>query len=303
MSRQLLGDIKLALQKPHPMHLQPQRLPQPQPASGAEHHQGAIPGGRSRHQRLDLLDRQRRHLLAVRARWHGVSARRLGEETVLDGIGEDAGQQRHHLPQFSDALLAQLGAAPYEQVMLVDGNDDRGIDVGILIRGRYPLQHVRTHIFDTDPGGVIFSRDCCEYHLSTPTGQRLAVLVNHLKSKGYSSREDPQGGKRRQRQATRIAQIYRDLRRDGVDLVAVVGDLNDHPASDALAPLLADTDLRDISTLPGFDFGPRKGTFGSGNEKDKIDYVLLSPALYAKATGLPQGCLARVADQEPLADL
>ena len=75
------------------------------------------------------------------------------------------------------------------------------------------------------------------------------------------------------------------LRHDGVDLVAVVGDLNDHPASDALAPLLADTDLRDIRTLPGFDFGPRKGTFGSGNENDKIDYVLLSPALYAKATG------------------
>ena len=202
-----------------------------------------------------------------------------------DVLGVVEADNRPVLKMFSDALLTQLDATPHEQVMLVDGNDDRGIDVGILIRGRYPLEHVRTHIFDTDPGGVVFSRDCCEYHLNTPTGQRLAVLVNHLKSKGYSTRDDPQGGKRRQRQATRIAQIYRDLRHDGVDLVAVVGDLNDHPASDALAPLLADTDLRDISTLPGFDFGPRKGTFGSGNEKDKIDYVLLSPALYAKATG------------------
>jgi len=36
---------------------------------------------------------------------------------------------------------------------------------------------------------------------------------------------------------------------------------------------------------PAFDFGPRQGTFRSGNEGDKIDYVLLSPALFARATG------------------
>lgn len=50
-------------------------------------------------------------------------------------------------------------------------------------------------------------------------------------------------------------------------------------------PLLTDTDLRNISAHPDFDFGPRKVTWRSGNEKDKIDYVLLSPALSAKATG------------------
>ena len=65
----------------------------------------------------------------------------------------------------------------------------------------------------------------------------------------------------------------------------MLGDLNDDPASDALKPLISGTDLRDISTHPAFDFGPRKGTFGSGNEGDKIDYVLLSPALFARATG------------------
>jgi len=52
-----------------------------------------------------------------------------------------------------------------------------------------------------------------------------------------------------------------------------------------LQPLLGGTDLTDISAHPNFDYGTRKGTFGSGNESAKIDYVLLSPALYAKATG------------------
>lgn len=65
----------------------------------------------------------------------------------------------------------------------------------------------------------------------------------------------------------------------------MIGDLNDDPTSTALQPLIGETDLRDISTHPAFDFGPRKGTFGSGNEKDKIDYILLSPALFVRATG------------------
>ena len=65
----------------------------------------------------------------------------------------------------------------------------------------------------------------------------------------------------------------------------MVGDLNDSPGSESLAPLLADTSLRDISEHPDFVWGPRRGTFGGGNEDEKIDYVLLSPALFARATG------------------
>jgi len=202
-----------------------------------------------------------------------------------DILGVVEAESRPALKRFSDALLAEVHGTPYEQVMLIDGNDDRGIDVGILARSDYRLTTIRTHVFDTDGQGVIFSRDCCEYHFTTPGGEPLAVLVNHFKSKGFSTPGDPIGAKRRQRQADRAAGIYDGLRGSGMDLIAVLGDLNDDPASDALKPLISGTDLRDISTHPTFDFGPRKGTFGSGNEKDKIDYVLLSPALFARATG------------------
>jgi hypothetical protein len=41
--------------------------------------------------------------------------------------------------------------------------------------------------------------------------------------------------------------------------------------------------LRDISENGNFEFGERTGTFESSN--DKIDYVLCSPELFAKATG------------------
>jgi hypothetical protein len=63
-----------------------------------------------------------------------------------------------------------------EQVMLVDGNDDRGIDVGILMRGDHPLQQIRTHVFDADAQGVVFSRQQHPEHdvLSSRGAGRLA---------------------------------------------------------------------------------------------------------------------------------
>jgi endonuclease/exonuclease/phosphatase family metal-dependent hydrolase len=167
--------------------------------------------------------------------------------------------------------------------MLIDGNDDRGIDVALLTQEGFPLGAVRSHIDDTDDSGVVFSRDCPEYELRTPGGHRLVILVNHLKSKGYG----PQGSNndKRRRQAERVADIYRRLRVAGVRYVAVLGDFNDTPDSAPLAPLLTGTDLRDISTHPHFDDGGRPGTFGNGTASQHIDYLLLSPALYAKATG------------------
>jgi endonuclease/exonuclease/phosphatase family metal-dependent hydrolase len=201
-----------------------------------------------------------------------------------DILGVVEADNRPDLKMFSDALLKEVSGTPYEQVMLVEGNDDRGIDVGIMARPSFVLRQIRSHVFDTDAQGVIFSRDCCEYHFDTPAGSPLVVLVNHLKSKGFSTPGDPLGAKKRTRQAQRIASIYQSLRSEGVDDIAVIGDFNDDPSSTALAAIMA-TDLRDISTHPAFDPGPRQGTFGSGNAKDKIDYVLLSPALFSRATG------------------
>jgi predicted extracellular nuclease len=111
---------------------------------------------------------------------------------------------------------------------------------------------------------------------------QLVVLVNHFKSKLGA---EQQSNAKRRRQAVRAAGIYRRLRADGEDLVALVGDLNDTPNSLPLQPLLTGTDLRDITTHPKFTGDGRPGTFGSGNARDKIDYILLSPALFDQVTG------------------
>ncbi len=52
-----------------------------------------------------------------------------------------------------------------------------------------------------------------------------------------------------------------------------------------LKALLQDTDLKDVSQHPTFDNGGFPGTFGSSTAPNKIDYILLSPALFATVTG------------------
>ena len=126
----------------------------------------------------------------------------------------------------------------------------------------------------------IFSRDCAEYEVTLPEGDALLLLVNHFKSKGYGG-QTSSNAKRRQ-QAVKVAKIYKARRQEGWERVAVVGDLNDTPASAPLAAL-AQTDLKDVSQHEKFKGDGRTGTYGTG--RDKIDYLLLSPALFATVKG------------------
>jgi endonuclease/exonuclease/phosphatase family metal-dependent hydrolase len=108
------------------------------------------------------------------------------------------------------------------------------------------------------------------------------VLVNHLKSKGFGNQHDNDA--RRLRQAARVAEIYKALRDAGHDHIAVIGDLNDTDDRPPLTPLIDDTDLKDVTTSPKFVHDKRPGTFGNATKTEKIDYILLSPALLGKVT-------------------
>ncbi|MFZ1884579.1 MAG: endonuclease/exonuclease/phosphatase family protein [Rhodoplanes sp.] len=163
--------------------------------------------------------------------------------------------------------------------MLIDGNDDRGIDVAIMTREDYPIVSIASHVDDAIGRSRIFSRDCPQFEIRTAKGNPLFVLVNHLKSKGFGSKAASDA--RRQRQARRVKEIYDELVSKH-RFVAIIGDLNDTPASAPLAVLTQDPTLKDISAHPNFDDGGRPGTFGNGTASNKIDYILLSPELFAR---------------------
>ena len=200
-----------------------------------------------------------------------------------DVIGLVEAESRPALVRFHDDVVSLVHGTSYQHIMLIDGNDERGIDVAIMTRNGFGLESIRSHVDDEENGKRIFSRDCAEYHIRTPANDRLIVLVNHFKSKGFGSQAD--SDRRRATQAKRVKAIYEDLRQGGAKNVAVIGDFNDTPDSDPLASLVQHTDLKDITQHPNFNDGGRPGTFGNSTKSNKIDYVLLSPALFQKATG------------------
>lgn len=201
------------------------------------------------------------------------------EDVSADILAVVEAENRTALLGFNERVIASIGGTPYRHVMLIDGNDERGIDVGLLTREGFAIGQMRSHVDDRDAQDRrIFSRDCPEYSIETPSGNQLTLLVNHLKSKGYGS--PAQSAARRKLQAERVKAIYQSLVAGRQKHIAIVGDFNDTPDSDALAPLLAETDLKDVTRHPSFDDGGFPGTFGSCSASNKIDYILLSPALW-----------------------
>ena len=199
-------------------------------------------------------------------------------------------ESRPVLKEFNEMILPKppIAGTAYPHVMVIDGNDARGIDVGLMTKDDFEIFGMYSHVHDLKPdGNPIFSRDCPEYQVFTPSGEQIWVLPNHFKSKFGGN--NPASKAKRLAQSERTKQIYQALTAEGFKNVVVLGDLNDTPDSAELAPLL-NTSLKDVADHPKFtDFefnagnGDRGiGTFGLGNDNNKIDYILLSPALFAK---------------------
>ena len=206
---------------------------------------------------------------------------RVIHDLKADVLAVVEAESRPVLEQFNQQILKAVGGQPFRHVMVIDGNDSRGIDVGLLTGQDHPIGLMRSHVDDRDnQGNDIFSRDCPEYAIPLPGGQTLWVLVNHLKSKGYGGKEA--SDRKRKAQATRVKAIYEAKVASGDDLIAIVGDFNDTPDSDPLAPLLKQTDLQDVFEHPDFDDGGHPGTYGLCNAGNKIDYILLSPKLFQR---------------------
>lgn len=228
-----------------------------------------------------------------------VNTGRVIRDVDADILAVVEAEDRVALKQFSEFVFDRVKGEvahvirPYTQIMLIDGNDDRGIDVGLMTKEGFDIGLMQSHIHDLKPDGYpIFSRDCPEYAVTTPSGELIWVLPNHFKSKFGGN--DAASIAKREAQARRVAEIYQRLRDDDHDNIVILGDFNDTPDSEPLQPLLAQTDLRDVSEHDRFDTGEFKGregteergfgTFGLGNDADKIDYLLLSPALFERVT-------------------
>lgn len=193
---------------------------------------------------------------------------------------------------------------------LIEGNSDRGIDIGYLVKKDFPykvelrsykdrpLKFHYPHEDEATRRTHYFSRDCAELRVykegsATPA---LVCLSVHLKSKLDPEGIDPEGKDRRAAELASLVEIYKEIRSEpGQPPVLVAGDFNGCARRANIAPefqALVSTDLESMQDILERD-GPDAATQLQFNRSAQIqwlqiDYIFMSPEL--KTHLIPNGC-------------
>jgi endonuclease/exonuclease/phosphatase family metal-dependent hydrolase len=202
------------------------------------------------------------------------------------------------LKTFRDRFLG--GRAVWPHALVIDGNDERRIDVGVL--SRFPIVHARSwqHLLDPSTGDPLFSRDCLEVDVDLPGLGPLTLYVNHLKSMRADGVQGPGRAVThplRRRQADTVRDIVSGRFRTPADGAWIVlGDLNDYPEEDdqgptALRGLLGWDALENVvERLPPTERWTHhfqgRPEWGTAPARHQLDYVLPSRRL-ARANPRP----------------
>ncbi|HUG82860.1 MAG TPA: endonuclease/exonuclease/phosphatase family protein [Bryobacterales bacterium] len=195
-------------------------------------------------------------------------ARRIRDVMDADVLAVQEVEHIEILKRFNTDDLGGL----YPHVALVEGNDQRLIDVGIL--SKLPIGTIISHqtaVHPDQPGRRVFSRDLLQVEILDNNGDKLFNLYNtHLKSHFVPFGEDPDQGAidantRRRRQAETVSRIISRMERPNSRFV-LTGDMNDPPDSEFLTPMFIADNQPLINTLlnPAETRPPKPETPGQG---------------------------------------
>jgi len=195
-------------------------------------------------------------------------ARRIAEMMQADVLAVQEVEHIEILKQFNREYLGNL----YPYIVLVEGNDQRLIDVGIM--SKLPIGTIISHQTATHPEKPderVFSRDLLQVEILDHSREKLFTLYNtHLKSHYVPYWENQGQGaleanNRRRRQAETISAIISRMERPGSRFV-LTGDMNDGPDSQYLRPMLTADSQQLINALqhPAETRPPKAESTGQG---------------------------------------
>lgn len=193
-------------------------------------------------------------------------------------------------------------------IALLEGNSDRNIDVGFLIKkNRQFTFHLKTHKerplrflypheqLSKKTGYPIkgqtqyFSRDCAELHIHHIGSDQpaLIILLTHLKSRLDPERIDPGGTERRSAELRTCVEIYKELcLKYPKTHFIFAGDMNGFAGknnTDAEFEILyKETDLEDVLEVANITLEKRSTFYQIKNmrtEGKQIDYCFISKHL------------------------
>ncbi len=183
-------------------------------------------------------------------------------------------ENRPFLQQFVDQHLGDLG---YSDTVLIEGNNERGIDVGLISRLPVgPVTSYRHLDFKADNGEPMrFQRDLLRVHIMPPGHAAFDVYVVHLKSKyGGAEKSLPL----RMGEARTIRKLLDErLKADPDALFVICGDFNDTIDSKPLQHLVGEGP----QALKSFyeDLPSDKRITYNRNHLSMIDFIFASPAM------------------------
>lgn len=198
--------------------------------------------------------------------------------------------------------------------ILTEGNSDRNIDVGFLVRKNMPFYfdlqsnkhrlinylypHERASLQHNYPVSSVkapatshkFSRDVAELRLFKKDVEKpfLGILLTHLKSRLDPDGIDPGGFERRQAELLTLVDVYREFQEKHEHMpIIVAGDFNGNASfqqpDEEFKPLYEKTELKDVLELTGASPENRATFYQVRNvgrtEGRQIDFCFLSPAL------------------------
>jgi len=175
-----------------------------------------------------------------------------------------------------------LKSGKFKYQMVIDGNDNRYIDVGLL--SNIPIDALRTHQFVRKGRSKTFARDCLEAHFKID-GKSLAVFVNHFTS---MMRGRAKSKYRRVGQSAAVLQILKNRfgSNFGKENFVILGDLNDYMVAgkekeSGIRSLLESNQMENVvDRLPP---GDRWTHYYKGDRSyHQLDYLLVSKALAKK---------------------
>ncbi len=182
-----------------------------------------------------------------------------------------------HQAILDDLNKNELGGA-YVATALVEGNDYRGLDIGVL--SKVPIDQVVSHkdefftLAGTNGPAYKFSRDCLEIHV-TYEGRHVILLGVHFRSKAGT--DDPD---KRLAEAQHVRQIANALsQKDPNAAIVILGDTNDLPDSPPVKALMgSDPDLyEDVAMLTP---PAERYSFNFMGTLELIDHQMPNPLLY-----------------------
>jgi len=198
-------------------------------------------------------------------------------------------EDRNSLLEFNHQFLPEFNGVPYRELLVLQGNDGRGQEMGMLTKNGFQIQEVRTYSNELDDSGKpVFDKNLVKYEITTPSKNKICLLAVHLQEQG---KDKENCDTLRFRQAYRVAEIYQQLRDQGQKYVIVAGTLNAVSYCFSLAPLLQKTDLKDVSKHPGFNVAGKKEkdtsylgmkAYRMGLNIKQKDYLLVSPEMFRR---------------------